>query len=186
MKIKYFAFSVLLASAAHAQESLGETQSIRCSALSYIHTVIATPPPFNEAMTSMALVFSQAYAAFRTVRTGATMTNGEVSARRSTVEAEFRRTWKAKPEILVREMALCNTWRAQYALRFAAAKFDSTSPEALIGVIGIPPSNPAVGEEEKWRPVVNMAFEAWEEAGLKTGQEARAEFKEQLMKSPKN
>lgn len=80
---------LLFALTANAQESPAETQSIRCGALAHILTVIATPPAFNEAMGHSAMFYSVVFAALRDARTGAAGTNGEISGRRDTIEAEL-------------------------------------------------------------------------------------------------
>ena len=138
-----------------AQEAPGETQAIRCSALAYIHTNLTSPPAFNVAMGKSAEFYGGVFAAFQEERTGAGATNGEVSLRRDGVEAELRRSWRSRPAIIVSEMALCNTWRAEFAPRIGAANGAIRSGKQIVEIVGAPPSEPAEGEVEKWRPLVS-------------------------------
>lgn len=187
MKIYQLAASLCLISVAYAQESTSESQSIRCSALAHIHTVISTPPEFNEVMTNSGIFYNGIFSALRESRTGASSTNGEVSQRRDSIEAELRKTWKSKPEVVVSEMALCDSWRAIYAEKIRAymAETGSEEPSAqsLIRLVGIPPTLPASGRIDKWRPIVAMAFGTWAETGSQTGGEAREALKKQLQDS---
>jgi hypothetical protein len=175
---------LLLSSTSFAQESPGETQSIRCAALAHIHTVISTPPEFNESMANMTMLFTNTYTSFREIRTGSTTTNGVIGRRQDTVEAELRDTWKSKPVVVVEEMALCNTWRANFAERIPAymASLGSKEPSAkgLVQLVGKPPIAPRPGEVEKWQPATKMAFDAWAETGSQTGGEARDALRKQL------
>jgi hypothetical protein len=122
MKTYLLASTLLIASSVQAQESRAETQAIRCAAVSYLHTNITTPPAFNEAMGNSVQFYQQVFAAFRQVRTGAAPTNGEVSQRRDLVIAEFKGTYPVNPDAVVREAALCNTWRAEYGPKIDANK----------------------------------------------------------------
>ena len=82
-------------------------------------------------------------------------------------------------------MALCNTWRAEFALRIGAANGAIRSGKQIVEIVGTPPSEPAEGEVEKWRPLVSGAFNAWSAAGSKTGGESRDEIKRKLAESLK-
>lgn len=177
--------SLFFALAANAQESPAETQSIRCGALAHILTVIATPPAFNETMGHSAMFYSDVFGALKEVRTGAAGTNGETFARRDTIEAELRRTWPVKPEAVIREMALCNTWRAEYAPRLAAVNGGTGTGNDVVEALGLPPTAPRPGEADMWRPIVTTGFAAWVESGSKTGGETRALIKKQLEDSIK-
>lgn len=183
MKRPIILASLFLFSSAFAQESPSETQAIRCGALSHILTIIATPPAFNEAMGQSAGFYSGVFGAFIEARTGSGGTNGEISSRRDTVEAELRRTWQAKPDIVVREMAICNTWRAEFAPRIAALNGEIRSSAQVIQVVGVPPIEPRVGEIDKWRPIVTTAFAAWADSGSMTGGEAKSAIKKNLIGS---
>lgn len=184
MKIYLLAAALCLISVAYAQESTGETQSIRCSALAHIHTAITTPPEFSQAMANSATFYSGVFVAFREDRTGATSNNGEIGQRRDTVEVELRNTWQSKPDVVVGEMALCNTWRANYAEKLPAylaeTRSGDASAQSLVRLVGVPPTLPASGQVEKWRPIVAMAFSAWAKTGLNTGGEAREALKKKL------
>lgn len=85
-----------------------------------------------------------------------------------------------KPEVVIREMALCNTWRAEYAPRLAAVNGDTRTGNQMAEALGLPPTEPRPGEADKWRPIVTTGFAAWVESGSKTGGEARAAIKKQL------
>ena len=184
MKNYLLVASLCLIPIAYAQESTGETQSIRCSALAHIHTVITTPPEFNEGMTNSGIFNSAVFAAFRESRTGSSSTNGDVNKRRDTIEAELRNTWKSKPEVVISEMALCNSWRANYAGKIQSFMGENRSkaptPQSIIDLVGSPPTFPAAGQVDKWRPIVSMAFRAWAETGSQTAGEARDEIRKKL------
>ena len=183
MKTQIFVAALLFSLNAQAQESPAESQAIRCGALTHIHTIISSPPAFNEAMAQATEFYGGVFAAFRETRTGSSATNGEVSGRRDTVEAELRKTWQTKPELVVREMALCNSWRAEFAPRIAAFNSEIRNGKQAIEIVGTPPSAPSPGEIDKWRPIVSTAFTAWAESGSKTGGEARSELKKNLLES---
>lgn len=185
MKLRIFLVSILIATTAHAQESTSETQSIRCSALTHVLTNIDTPPEFNEAMAQTTRFYSGVFASFREARTGQAPTNGEVSGRRDTVEAELRTTWRSKPEVIVQELALCNSWRAEYAPRLAAVNGEISSAKQLLEVVGSPPTKPRTGEADKWRRIASIGFTAWAAAGSQTGGETKAELKRQIIESMK-
>jgi hypothetical protein len=180
VKIQMLAASVLLATSTHAQESSSETQSIRCGALSHVLTIISTPPELNNALTQSAMFYSSVYAAFREARTGAAATNGEVSGRRDTVEVELRRTWRSRPEAVVQELALCNSWRAEYAPRLAVLNEKTSMGKQLTEAVGTPPVKPRYGEADKWRQIADVGFNAWLAAGAKTGGESKEEIIRQL------
>jgi hypothetical protein len=167
MKIHLLAATLLGSSCTYAQESRSETQAIRCAAVSYLHTNIATPLAFNEAMGNSAQFYGHVFVAFRQVRTGAVPSNGEVYDRRDLTVAEFKKTYEVNPELVVREAALCNTWRAEYAPRIEADQNPQGWSE-LVKVAGIPPEAPSPKEVEKWRPFVQSAFVAWAKAGYPT------------------
>ena len=178
-----------LCSASHAQESAGETQSLRCSALAHIHTVITTPPAFNESMANSAIFYSDVYLAFREFRTGASSTNGAVSQRQDTIESELKNTWKSKPAIVISEMALCNSWRVNFAEKvpsyLATLGTKKPTPQEITQLVGTPPTSPATGQVEKWRPIVTMAFDAWAETGSLTGGQVRDSVRKQLQETIK-
>lgn len=185
MKIQILAASLLFASSVHAQESLGETQSIRCSALANVMTNISSPPAFNEAMAQTTEFYSGVFAAFRETRTGASATHGEVSGRRDTVLVELRKTWQTNPEGVVQELALCNSWRAEFGPRISTLAGEVRDGKRLIEIVGAPPNMAKPGEADKWRPIAQTAFIAWAAAGSKTGGEARTEIKKKLIESMK-
>jgi hypothetical protein len=85
-----------------------------------------------------------------------------------------------KPEAVIREMALCNTWRAEYAPRRAAVNGGFRTGNQLEDTLGLPPTAPRPGEADKWRPIVTTGFAAWAESGSKTGGETSAVIKKQL------
>ena len=180
MKIQILVILTFLASDVYAQESSSETQSIRCSALMHVLTNITTPPNFNGAMAQANEFYSGVFATFREARTGSRATNGEVSNRRDTIEAELREAWQAKPAAVVQELALCNTWRAEYAPRLAAQGGEIRSGKQLMEIVGSPPAKPRDGEADKWVPIANIAFTAWSAAGSKAGGETKAELRRQL------
>lgn len=161
IKVYLFAGVLFLGACAHAQELRGETQSVRCGALAFIHTSLsASNPAFGEAMTSSSIFYGSVFSASRAVRLGVGATNGEVGARRELALAEFKKSWALNPDSVVREMALCNTWRAAFAPRVVALK-DSISAAELVRAVGDPPEVPTAVEVDKWRSIVPHAFAAW-------------------------
>lgn len=74
----------------------------------------ATNPAFGEAMTQSSIFYSGLFGASRKNRTGVMATNGDVNFRRELILKELKSTWELNPEMVVREAALCNTWRSQF------------------------------------------------------------------------
>lgn len=185
VKLQVLLASILVTTCAHAQESSSETQSIRCSALTRILTIIDSPPEFNDAMAGSTQFYSGVFASFRKARTRAAITNGEISGRRDTVEIELRKTWQSRPEAVVQELALCNSWRAEFAPRLAALSGEIGSDKQLIEIVGSPPAKPKDGEVDKWRQIAKVGFTAWAASGSQTGGEAKADLRRQLIESMK-
>ena len=185
LKLQLLSTLLIFATGLHAQESAGETQSIRCGALTHVLTSITTPSAFNEAMAQSTEFYSGVFASFREARTGAAATNGEISDRRDTVQAELRKTWRSKPEGVVQELALCNSWRAEYAPRIAALNGEIRSSRQLSQIVGSPPTRARDGETEKWAPIASTGFTAWAESGSQTGGEAKAEARRKIIESLK-
>ena len=180
MKPFLLASALLFTSYAHAQESRSETQAIRCAAVSHIHTSIATPAAFNEGMSGITELYGSVFAAFREVRTGKPPTNGELSDRRDLISAEFKSTYAVNPELVVREAALCNTWRAEIAPRIEAQ--DPQTLSQFVKVAGVPPLAPEAGQVEKWRPLVAAAFAAWANTGYATRASIRKQLQDSIQK----
>lgn len=181
MKIYLLAATLLSSSYAYGQESRSETQAIRCAAVSYLHTNIATPAAFNEAMGNSAQFYGHVFVAFRQGRTGVVPSNGEVYERRDLTLAEFKKTYEVNPELVVREAALCNTWRAEYAPRIDANQNPQGWNE-IVKIAGEPPPKPDPEQVEKWRPFVTAAFVAWAKTGYPTRASIRNQVKESLQK----
>ena len=169
--------------AANAQELRSETQAVRCAAISFIHTSLsASNPAFGEAMTQSGIFYGGLFGASRKIRTGLTTTNGEVNARRELVLEELKKTWVSNPEVVVRETALCNTWRGQFGPQLTAWKDDGNETE-LVRIVGEPPVSPSKEEIEKWRPIVPLAFTAWATLDYSTPASVRRKLVES-MKAP--
>lgn len=161
LKLNTLIGALLLASAVQAQESKIETQAIRCGALAYIHTSLsAANHAFGDAMTSSAQFYGGVFTAARENRAAITTKTGEVLERRDLVITELQKTWLSSAESVVREMALCNTWRASFATKVVTLK-DSSTPAEVVQAVGVPPDRASTEEENKWRPIVTQAFTSW-------------------------
>jgi CelD/BcsL family acetyltransferase involved in cellulose biosynthesis len=104
--------------------------------------------------------YSSLYSASRFVRLGNDVTAEEIQDRQEQLAAEFRRSWKSNPESVVQEVALCNTWRAQFASRIVTLN-EASTPGDLVRVVGTPPKRASIEQVTKWRPLVSQAFETW-------------------------
>lgn len=183
MKIHLFAVALLANSCVHAQESRGETQAIRCAALSFIHTSLSkSDPEFGTLMTSSTIVYGTVFAARQAARTGSMATNGEVNSRRELVLEEFKKSWKTNPELVVREAALCNAWRAEFAPRLGVLNARSSETE-LMRLVGEPPTGAAGDEVNDWRVLVPLAFAAWAELDYATPATVRKKMEQSLGKT---
>lgn len=168
MRIHLFAVALLANSCAHAQESRSETQAIRCAALSFIHTSLSTTDPaFGDLMTSSTIIYGTVFAARQGARTGSLATNGEVNARRELMLAEFKKSWKASPELVVSEAALCNSWRDEFSPRLGVLNAHSSETE-LVRLVGEAPASATADEVNDWRTLVPLAFAAWAELDYAT------------------
>jgi hypothetical protein len=182
MKQYLFAVAILSGLAVNAQELRSETQAIRCGAISFIHTSMsASNPAFGEAMTQSGIFYGGFFGVSRKNRTGLTTTNGEVNARRELVLEELKKTWVSNPEVVVRETALCNTWRGQFGPQLAALKDDGNDAE-LVRIVGEPPVRPSKEEIERWRPIVPVAFAAWAALDYGTPASVRRKLVESMKK----
>jgi hypothetical protein len=182
MKQYLFAVAILSGLAVNAQELRSETQAIRCGAISFIHSSMsAANPAFGEAMTQSSIFYNGIFGASRKNRTGVMTNNGDANARRELVLAELRSTWESNPEAVVREAALCNTWRAQYGPKLAARNNDGNEAD-LLRIVGEPPATPSREEIEKWRPIVPLAFTAWAALDYSTPASVRRKLVESMKK----
>jgi hypothetical protein len=178
----YFVAAALISSlSAYGQESRGETQASRCGALAFIHTSMTTSnPAFGEAMTEFGQFYGAVFAAHRKVRTGSAVVNKDVSDRRELALQEFKKTWTSNPDAVIREAALCNAWRADFAPRLVARKEAAGTDAELVRLVGEPPARPTAAEVERWRPIVPQAFAAWEELDYATPASVRQNLVESL------
>ena len=182
MKTHLFAAALLASSYTQAQESRSETQAIRCAALSFVHTsMTASNPGFGEAMTQLAQLYGAVFGSSQRVRTGSSLTVGDINARREVVLTELKKSWSSNPEVVVREAALCNAWRADFAPRLAASS-DGQSEAEFLRIVGQPPEKPSAEEVERWRRVVPVAFAAWAELDFATPSSTRKKVEESLRK----
>jgi hypothetical protein len=153
--------AIFWVSSASAQENRTETQALRCGTVTRIHTSLSqSSPAFGTAMGATTQFYSSLYSASRFVRLGVDVTNEEILDRQGQLAAQYSRSWRTNPEPIVQEVALCNTWRAQFASRIV--KLDEAStPGDIVKAVGAPPKRASVEQVTKWRPLVNQAFEAW-------------------------
>lgn len=159
---------VFLASSSHAQERIVETQALRCGALTYIHTSLGkASPTFGAAMEASTRFYASLFNASRYTRLGVESTMNEIHARQDRLLAEYRTSWKSNPEPIVQEVALCNSWRAEFASRIVQLR-DTSTPQDLVRLVGTPPKHPSEFQVHKWRPLTNQAFKEWEITGPAT------------------
>jgi hypothetical protein len=163
---------ITLSSSALAQESRIETQAARCASLAFILTSVGERnPDFGRAMTDFGQFFGFVYSVQRSNRTSVAVTNGDVNDRQEAAFVEFKKSWRTNPEVVTREAALCNDWRAQVAARVTASGpnlGENFTPDVLLRIVPEPPAQPATQDVEKWRDITQQAFTAWTAMGYAT------------------
>lgn len=153
--------SSVLAPAAHAQSSAIETQALRCSALTFIHSTLTVPSPqFGEVMAEVASLFAQIHSSHYATRTKSKLPLAELRSGRDGLVTTFSKGWPANKDQVIKEAAICNLWRSALF-----AKLPDTATEkqiqAAIDGIGNPPKEPVKAELDKWTMLTPMAFSMW-------------------------
>lgn len=181
MKTHILAIALLTSSWAYAQESRSETQAIRCAAVFFVLTSLSsTEPDFGREMKVSTRLFHSAFASRWNVRTGSSMTNGEISARRELVLAELRKSWKSNPEAVIVEAALCSSWLDSIGQRLASVKGEPSSEREFVRLVGEPPATATAEDLASLRILVPMAFEAWASLDFVTPASVRKQVEDSL------
>ncbi len=180
VNLKVFAVLLLSSSLVHGQELRAEVQGVRCSALTFIFTSLASTDPdtainFYKASN----FFNVVYAAGRKVRTKMTITNGEANSRRELVLNELKDSWRSNPDAVVQEAALCQTWGDEFMPKILAGA-DINSAEDVLYVVGQPPTVASEENVANVRVVAPEAFAAWRSHDFVTPTNMRKKLKESL------
>ncbi len=146
--------------AAHAQETAAENAALRCSAVSLLHSSLTVPSPqVGEVMVQIAGLFAEIYSTQVGQRTKTKPAIAELKARRDAVLGELRKGWPGNKDKLIRDAALCNTWRSEFFAKlpekptekqFSAALAQATPPAAA----------PSKTEIDKWTRLTTEAMGA--------------------------
>jgi len=146
---------------AQAQASLIETQALRCSALTFIHSTLTVPSPqFGEVMTEVASLFAQIHASHYAMRTKSKLTMADLRRGRDGMVAELNKGWPANKARVIKEAAICNMWRSSLFATLPDTATDKHIQAAIDG-IGNPPKEPVKAETDKWTMLTPMAFDMW-------------------------
>ena len=101
--------SVTAAVADTKTEAGVESAALRCSAISLMHSTLATPSPqFGEVMGEIAGLYAQVYAVQQEARTKQKLNNAELRKRRDAVLADISKGWPKNKTTVVRDAAICN------------------------------------------------------------------------------
>lgn len=150
-----------LAPAAHAQSSVIETQALRCSALTFIHSTLTVPSPqFGEVMAEVASLFAQIHASHYAIRTKSKLAMPALRTSRDTLVAELSKGWPANKVQVIREAAICNLWRSTLFSKLPDTPTEKQF-QAAIDSMGNPPKEPVKAELDKWTMLTPMAFDMW-------------------------
>ena len=153
----------LTVSAAHAQESPIETQSMRCSALTLIHSSLTVPSPeFGQVMGELAGFFAQIHAVQKGIRTKTRVAPNELRAKRDAIVAELSKGWPGNKAAMIREAGICNTWRAEFFAKLPEKSGDKELQAAFVN-ISAPPATISKAEADKWTTLTPQAFAGWSE-----------------------
>ena len=146
---------------AQAQESAIETQALRCSGLSLIHSTLTVPSPqFGEVMGEVAGLFAQIHAVHKGMRTKTRMTTPELRSKRDAMVSVMSKGWPGNKTGMIQEAAVCNAWRVAL-FSTLPEKPDEKTFQAAIANIGAPPATVSKAEVEKWTTLTPQAFAAW-------------------------
>ncbi len=145
---------------AQAQESAAESAALRCSAVSLLHSSLTVPSPqIGEMMVQIAGMFAEIYSTQSGVRTKTKLSNAELKARRDAVLVELRKGWPGNKDRLVRDAAVCNTWRNEFIAKLPEKPTEKQFITALTQATP-PASPPSKVEIDKWTRLTTEAMSA--------------------------
>lgn len=146
--------------AAQAQDNAVETAALRCSAVSLLHSSLTVPSPqVGEMMVQIAGMFAEIYSTQVALRTKTKPSPADLRARRDAVLSELRKGWPGNKDKLVRDAAVCNTWRNEFFARLPEKPSEKQFNAALAQTTP-PASPPSRIEIDKWTRLTTEAMGA--------------------------
>lgn len=180
VNLKVFAVLLVFSSFVHGQELRAEAQGIRCSALTFVFTSLASRDPDTAINFYKASNFFRGvFAAGRKVRTKMTITNGEADSHRELVLNELKNSWRSNPDVVIQEAALCQTWGDEFMPKIRAGA-DINSAEDVLYVVGQPPTVASEEQIANLRNVAPAAFAAWRSLDFATPANLRDKLQDSL------
>ena len=155
------AFIAAVNSHAQSNNALIETQSLRCSALNQIHSTLTDPSPqLGEVMGELAGLFAQIHATQKSRSTKTKINTAELRTKRDELITEMSKGWPANKPAMIREAALCDTWRAEFFSKLPERPSEKDLLTAMNN-ISSPPTTIQKTEIDRWTKLTPQAFEAW-------------------------
>lgn len=153
--------SVTAAVADTKTEAGVENAALRCSAISLMHSTLATPSPqFGEVMGEIAGLYAQVYAVQQEARTKQKLNNAELRKRRDAVLADISKGWPKNKTTVVRDAAICNAWRIDFFSKLSEKPTEKEFQAALAS-LGPPPATVSKPEIDKWNGLTPQAVSLW-------------------------
>jgi hypothetical protein len=155
------AFVAVVNSHAQSNNASIETQSLRCSALNQIHSTLTDPSPqLGEVMGELAGLFAQIHATQKSRSTKTKINTAELRSKRDELITEMSKGWPANKPAMIREAALCDTWRAEFFSKLPERPSEKDLLTAMNN-ISSPPTAIQKTEIDRWTKLTPQAFEAW-------------------------
>ena len=155
------AFGVMTTAQAQSNNASIETQSLRCSALNQIHSTLTDPSPqLGEIMGELAGLFAQIHATQKGRSTKTKINTAELRTKRDELITEMSKGWPANKPAMIREAALCDTWRAEFFSKLPERPSEKDLLSAMNN-ISSPPTAIQKTEIDRWTKLTPQAFEAW-------------------------
>jgi hypothetical protein len=155
------AFIAAVNSHAQSNNALIETQSLRCSALNQIHSTLTDPSPqLGEVMGELAGLFAQIHATQKSRSTKTKINTAELRTKRDELITEMSKGWPVNKPAMIREAALCDTWRAEFFSKLPERPSEKDLLTAMNN-ISSPPTTIQKTEIDRWTKLTPQAFEAW-------------------------
>ena len=152
---------VVTTAQAEVNSTSTETQSLRCSALNQIHSTLTDPSPqLGEIMGELAGLFAQIHATQKGRSTKTKINTAELRTKRDELIAEMSKGWPANKSAMIREAALCDTWRAEFFSKLPERPSEKDL-QAAMSNISPPPTTIQKTEIDRWTKLTPQAFEAW-------------------------
>jgi hypothetical protein len=153
--------SVTAAVADTKTETSVENAALRCSAISLMHSTLATPSlQFGEVMGEIAGLYAQVYAVQQEARTKQKLNNTELRKRRDAVLADITKGWPKNKTTVVRDAAICNVWRIDFFSKLPEKPTEKEFQAALAS-LGPPPASVSKPEIDKWTGLTPQAVSLW-------------------------